>query len=390
LSCSSEDKDKKALTFLVYMAADNSLTDFVFPDMSQMERANFDPDQVNVIVQADLIYYAEDSSCRRWQIMPDDTYDEIVTSPVIEQMGEIDTGDWYSLKEFYNWGVTNFPAENYILTIWSHGNDWYSYPATPNHFCPDNLSTSWFDIPGKDLQNAFQRFKVKPDLVIMDACHMQSLETVSEMADYANIVCGSTDTVPELGLPYNDVITSLYNDLPNSLNYGDIAQIYVDSYRPGGSQNTLGNITQPINMSVIESSIITGSIQPLVAEFVNYVLENEPDRELFLDIRSQCYEFNDLSMNIDLFQFVMKLNESDIDVELSDICSRLGELIFSDRDFYNYPSYYVGNIQVTFPKLVDLDNWNNLQDQYHLLDFDIMTNWSGFINWLMYANTDQS
>ena len=76
LGCSGEDKEKKALTFLVYMAADNSLTDYVFPDMSQMEMADFDPDQVNVLAQAALVASAHDSSCRQWQITPYDDYHE--------------------------------------------------------------------------------------------------------------------------------------------------------------------------------------------------------------------------------------------------------------------------------------------------------------------------
>ncbi|MCF7920821.1 MAG: hypothetical protein K9N06_12995 [Candidatus Cloacimonetes bacterium] len=384
-ACSENEKTEKELTFLVYMAADNSLSEFATSDINQMELADFDPEKTNVIVQADFLYNAEDPSCRRWQIYPDGLYDEIVSSPVIDQLGEIDSGDWHSLTTFYNWAVAEYPADEYVLSIWSHGNDWYSYPANPNHFCPDFDSSSWFDIPGKDLQQAFQHFKRKPALVIFDACHMQSLEVLSEIISYTSKICGSTDIVPNQGFPYHDVISSLAVESPIS-NYDILPQIFVDSYRTGGSQNYQGQINQPVNASIINTDVLADTILTNISELVTYSLNNNVDRQKFLTARERCYEFNDLSIDVDLFQFLNFLLENDLETDLYNISSRLAQQIFINRDYYNYPSYFLGNILITFPEEADLDHWINLRDQYYQLDFHILTGWGDFISWLLEAD----
>jgi hypothetical protein len=386
-ACSDNEKPEGDLTFIVYMAADNSLSEYALLDICQMEMADFDPSRVNVIVQADFLYTEDNPACRRWRILPDGINDEIITSPVIEELGEIDSGDWHSLTDFYNWAVDEYPAQNYVLSIWSHGNDWYSYSSTPNHFCPDHESSSWFDIPGKDLQQAFRHFNCEPDLVILDACNMQSLEVLAEIAGDTDRICSSTDIVPSLGFPYHDILTSLSADLPAAINYDVIPHLYVDSYLPFmGSQNYQGEINQPVGASMIKSEVLSDSLLVMIADLVDYALNNTVAPEVFLAARAQCYEFNDLEMNVDLFQFVSFLMEEEIDSELYNICSGIKALMFINRDYYNYPSYDLANILVTFPETANRESWNNLQEQYRLLDFHLLTGWADFINWLISGN----
>ncbi|MBN2830237.1 MAG: hypothetical protein JXR56_07950, partial [Candidatus Cloacimonetes bacterium] len=79
-------------TILVYMAADNGLSEAALSDIDEMERAT-PSGSVNIIVQADLSdVFNEDGRAYRYKIQHDEV-DE-VTSPIVGSLGEIDSGDW--------------------------------------------------------------------------------------------------------------------------------------------------------------------------------------------------------------------------------------------------------------------------------------------------------
>ncbi len=380
-SCTVETPPRKAVTFMVYMAADNSLSEYALADIDEMERSSFDVSRCNVIVQADLSEYDDNPACRRWQIMPDGLYDHQISSPVIGQLGEIDSGDWHSLVSFYNWCITEFPADRYVLSIWSHGNDWYSYPTNPNKFCPDSESGSFFNITAGDLHKAFAGLKENPDLVILDACHMQSVEVISEIIPDCNYICGSTDIVPNSGFPYAEVITEVCNSL--FTDYCSLPEFYVSSYEPGGTQNPTGAIHQAVNASLIKTGTFSDSILSRISQLVDFGLENPEVHDDIMAARAECLEFNDLEIDVDLIQLCSKLSAMTDNQELSDIAAQISCDLIASNDFYNYPAWIIGNVLITFPEIADSESWMNLQNDFQLLRFDQFTGWSNLINELI-------
>jgi hypothetical protein len=377
ISCSDDRPVKKAVTFMIYMAADNSLSSYAVSDIDEMERSVFDPAQANVIVQADFSLFANDPGSRRWEIIPDGLWDFEVSSPIIENLGEIDSGDWRSLVAFYNWCAAAYPADRFVLSIWSHGNNWYSYPSNPNVFCPDSDSGNNFDIPAGDLQNAFAEFKFKPDLVILDACHMQSIEVISEIYPYCNYICGSPDIIPFSGFPYTEVITEVCDN--DKYDYCNLPGLFVASYEPGGSQNLTGSINPRVSASLINSTTFSDEIIPVIQDMISYTELDKQMRDEIITAADNCYKFNDLDIDIDLIDFFVRISENTTNEGLAEITGKIQPQIISANSFYNYPAANIGNLTITITSQDTFHSWLNLRSEYHQLNFDELTNWYNFI-----------
>ncbi|MCD4651291.1 MAG: hypothetical protein K8S56_05835 [Candidatus Cloacimonetes bacterium] len=171
ITACEKKEEKGAWTILVYMAADNGLSQNADIDINEMEAASF-PADIQVVVQIDRPASAPEPDAVRYHITHDET--DTVVSPVVSSLGEINSADWVRLTEFVNWGIGEYPAENYALVIWSHGNGWYRNQT--QWICMDNDvpegSTCKIEIANGELCSAFAAFESLMDIVIFDACNM--------------------------------------------------------------------------------------------------------------------------------------------------------------------------------------------------------------------------
>ncbi|MDD3049553.1 MAG: clostripain-related cysteine peptidase, partial [Candidatus Cloacimonetes bacterium] len=180
-------------TILVYMAADNGLCLNAVKDINEMEAAEID-DNLNVIVQVDYSETQPISTARRYKISSDDN-PETISSHLISDIGEIDSGSWITLKNFANWGFSNYPSSKKALIIWSHGNSWYKENNDQRWICSDVESNSSISVANGDLRRAFSEMNYRPDMVIFDACNMMTIENITEVHSYCDYVLGSEETV---------------------------------------------------------------------------------------------------------------------------------------------------------------------------------------------------
>ncbi|MDA3812745.1 MAG: clostripain-related cysteine peptidase, partial [Candidatus Cloacimonetes bacterium] len=200
LSCSKTAESD--WTILIYMAADNSLDSEALADIEDMMQSEFS-DKINVIVQVD---YSEDSiispAAYRYHIYPG-------SKEQISYLGEIDSGDEDQLTAFANWGFRLYPSEQQALIIWSHGNGWY--PSTrdlPPSFCPDVEADNYIGIAGGELRTGIKNINEHLEILIFDACNMQTVEVAAEIADYTDYIIGSEDGVNSAGFPYAEIFSS--------------------------------------------------------------------------------------------------------------------------------------------------------------------------------------
>lgn len=112
-------------TILVYMNADNDLERFGIKDFIEMSKVDNSKD-VNIVVQMDRSpgysdEYGDWTQTLRFKIekniLP-------IKHSAIEDLGEKNMGDPTVLKDFIDWGKEKYPAENYALIIWDHGDGW--------------------------------------------------------------------------------------------------------------------------------------------------------------------------------------------------------------------------------------------------------------------------
>ncbi|MDQ3007176.1 MAG: clostripain-related cysteine peptidase, partial [Chloroflexota bacterium] len=111
-------------TVIVYSAADDEvLEETMWFDVNEMELVGSNP-QLNIVVQIDRYGGAftgdgDWADTRRYLITQDNDLSTIA-SPIVESVGEVDTGDPQTLVDFVTWAVQKYPAKKYALVLSDH------------------------------------------------------------------------------------------------------------------------------------------------------------------------------------------------------------------------------------------------------------------------------
>jgi hypothetical protein len=351
-------------TVLVYMAADNSLAQMGKQDINSMESVA-QPANLNLIVQADF-----PEGAKRYKIQPDNSGE--ITSPVINNLGNIDSGNPQTLKQFMTWGFAAFPSQRKMLVIWSHGDSWYK--GNDKWICPDDNSENLMSIANGDLAIAFDGTP-HLDVLLFDACSMQSIEVITEVADYTDYVIGSEELVPQYGFPYERIIP-LFAE-PLNIILEQIPQLYVLSYQPGEGINP-----GPGQWTVTCSTVATLNLNLFLDAFQTTISQMLLEGDLYHILRSECYEFNTGLADIDLRQFATLLHEYRPTWQVFGQLLEAWNQIVVSSDF----STVEGNIQnigtaaIWYPD--NRFNFENGWPQYIKLKF-AQNWWMGYINYVL-------
>ena len=372
LSCSKIDESD--WTILIYMAADNSLEYEALDDIADMMQADFS-DKINVIVQID---YSESNP------PPEATYRYHIYPGLKEQisyLGEIDSGDEDELTRFANWGFRNYPSEKQALIIWSHGNGWFPKARDlPPSFCPDVEADNYISIAGGELRTGIKNINDHLEILIFDACNMQTVEVAAEIAGYTDYIIGSEDGIDSAGFPYAEIF-SMWEEQTNTENicleigfqyhlYYDMVGIY------------------PFSCSVLKTSEFPALLTKL-NEFT-YEWAAHASNEIFNESRQECIEFNgawptNLALDVDIKEFFTNVyNNSDND-SLSTISSEIlttieSNYIFQKTDEHppGYTSDNVGTAIIWYPDEETQYYFDTRKEEYQNLQFS-QTNWLDFL-----------
>lgn len=191
-------------TVFIYLSSANNLYPYALPNLNQMESvANADLRFVVQWKEAKSIYPAADfEGTRRYVLKPDQT--PSLNADLVQDLGTgVDMGKAQTLKEFLDWGTRNYPADHYATIIWSHGDGWHGtlrvLPTRATSYDDQFLSAiNVWDIPGALQGHHF-------DIISFDACLMQMMEVVTEIAPYADYIAASAENTPAAGYPYDQV-----------------------------------------------------------------------------------------------------------------------------------------------------------------------------------------
>lgn len=140
----------------------------------------------------------------------------------LTEIPNINMGESTALSDFINYASATYPAENYVLLFWNHGNgpiDGYGYDVLHSG---DTVMLS-------EMQEGIENSKLadkKIQLVGFDACLMGSMETAGVMSKYAEYMVASAELEPEDGWDY----TWLNVFAEENLNGEIIGQNVIDHY----------------------------------------------------------------------------------------------------------------------------------------------------------------
>ena len=200
-------------TFMVYMNADNDLEEFAIQDLNEMEQVG-SSDDVNIVVQVDRTPGYDSSNgnwtgCRRYRISRDaDT--QLVSSPVLEDLGEVDMGDAADLQAFLSWAMANYPAQHYALDLWNHG---AGFRSRGRETAGLTRGFSYDDTQGTHILTTALPAAIAAaaplDVLLWDSSLMQMVEIAYQVGEAATFMVGSEESPPGDGYRYDTFLQEL-------------------------------------------------------------------------------------------------------------------------------------------------------------------------------------
>lgn len=153
----------------------------------------------------------------------------------VTEISNTNMGESSALSDFLNYASGTYPAENYILLFWNHGNgpvDGYGYDVLHNG---DSVTLS-------ELQEGIENSQMKDtklQLVGFDACLMGNMETAAVMSNYANYMVASAELEPEDGWDYTWLNVFAKEGLNGEIIGQQIIEDYYQFYETKDCQVTL-------------------------------------------------------------------------------------------------------------------------------------------------------
>ena len=235
---SSAYAQEKEWTYLTFLNGHNNLDPYGFIDINEAEKVG-STDKINVVIQWASL--ASKTTKRLYITQDSDTAQ--VTSPIVEELPRVDMGDWRALAEFIQWGVRNYPAKRYFVSVWNHGTGWHKFKLSggmqASDISLDDLTGNYITTKqlGEAMRVASQSLGRKIDLYGSDACLMAMVEIAAEMSDSVDFFVGSQELEPGKGWPYDQFLAAWSKTpLASPQDVSKLlAQEYVKSYQ-GGTQ----------------------------------------------------------------------------------------------------------------------------------------------------------
>ena len=371
---SAEAAQPKEWTLLVFLNGNNSLDSFGPINLKQMEKIGSTKD-INIVVQWASL---STGKVERFLIKKSSNPNE-VTSPVVQDLGSTDMGDWHSVVDFVKWGAANYPAKHYFLDIWDHGSGWHGKRGnfgvkdiSLDENTGNMITTKQL---GLALSASAQAIGQKIDLYASDACLMAMPEIANEMADSVSIYAGSEETEPGLGWPYHTFLAR-WAAKPNA-KASEVAVMLSEEYAKFYDGNH-GNSYESVTFSAFDLGALNAFKNTLKTFSENMKKMSGTTAKLVLSAAKNSQSFTD-SDYVDFLDFLKNIksaNISSIDNHLVDsmLTSTKNMLLTSNN--IGFPN--ATGLTIWIPK--DQSTFNRYLSNYTQLKFDSETHWSDFLS----------
>lgn len=369
----------KDWTVMIYVCADNNLEYFGLEDLNEMEQAGGTTADVNIIAMVDRCEYeyetpdySNDWSETRYYTIVGDSDTTTFSSPMNQSLGEVNMGDPQSLRNFINWGLTNYPADKTALILWDHGGG-LSGVCWDEDNGDDHLTIN-------ELETAFTGYHF--DFLGFDACLMGQIEVLYELKDYCEIYTASMLNEPGDGWDYYESLSALIAS--PSMSASDFAQNvcqdYVDYYSFYDIDVTLSayNTSELVGIETLIDSVSLELINHLPTYGSEIYAARSNSMSQLPDLECDLYEFlaNLQSISapplntavgnlINTLDNALVISSSTFSVDPYGLWIFLPALPYQYyNDFYIYSNQSVVDSYVNF---------------YYDLEFVLNTNWEDFL-----------
>ncbi len=378
----AQEKPLKEWTMIVFLNGNNNLDRYGAEDINEMETVG-STDQTNVVVQ----WASYSSGTTKRLLVKKDSNPNQVTSPVLEDLGRVDMGDWHNLVKFAKWAVEKYPAKHYMLDIWNHGGGWHRVGARAQSmgFTPSDIS--WDDNSGNFISTLqlgqamgeiAQAMGHKVDLYGSDACLMAMAEVSSQLKSSVQYFAGSQETEPGDGWPYNDFLGRwAANPAASTAEVARmLTETYVKSYQ-GGSQGNSEVTFSSFNLD--QQQALNEAIRDLGARLMTVSPADKVKVRNAID-QSQSYAYSDYA---DLVDFLDKLEAGRIqNVDsrtIQAVREAASKFVTSNMTSQGYAKSH--GVSIWLPS----SKWqiSSYSDRYRALNFAAETSWIDALNYIV-------
>ncbi len=375
----AQNKEMKEWTFLVYLNGHNSLDQFGPMNIKQMEKVG-STDQLNIVVQWASMSF--DKTKRL--LVTKSTNQNQVTSPIVEEPGLIDMGDYNSLVDFIKWGAEHYPAKHYMVDVWNHGGGWHDVTridASNGVIKPTDIS--WDDRTGHvitteqlglALGTAAKNIGHKIDVYASDACLMAMAEVGAEMKSSVSVMVGSEEVEPGAGWPYDDFL-STWVKAPRS-SAAEVGKMLSHAYAAAYSGGQYGH--QDITMSVVDLNKMD-AISASMKAFVEEVKSLNPAmraKVLSTAQASLSYTYDDYK---DMTDFITRLEKSGVNLRAT-VLSNLRDAVKQSVLENDASGAYANSRGLAFWFPNDRETYQQYAQRYAGLQFNKDTNWNDVLS----------
>lgn len=319
-SCITNEKvdDKKNRTVLVYIGADNNLSNIANSNIYSMNSCiSSGMDNSNLLVFVD-----------RKDVPPALLHIHDFKIDTVARYPEKDSSDPMVLREVIDYVTENWEAESFGLVMWSHGTGWL--PTNQLHYVAPNMkyaqsrdgrtpystvneerrnpyaytkAFAWEDRKGEnpaykcmDLDGMVEAIPDGVfDFIVFDACYMGNVEVVYALRNKANSIVSSCYEIVSYGFPYHIVTRDLMN--------GNLLKSCNEFYN---YYNSMSGWEQMAGVSLVKTEGLDS-----LARCFRKIISEYGDRVADIDeSKVQCFDRFTNHVFYDLEDFVVKLGAS--------------------------------------------------------------------------------
>ncbi len=253
----SEENKTVERTVIVYMVAENTLSQYARSDSAEIARGlSSIGEDYNLILYKDdaqmpsIYWMTARHGIRKWKQYTQELCSTDSTV-MLRTMQDI---------------IKAFPAHHYGLVLWSHANGWTpkvdksqsssQRNASPRKTFGIDNNHNTFSNTGTEMEITALKWVLRQlprmDFILFDCCFMQNIESAYELRNVADYLIGSPSEIPGNGAPYTSIMEPMLQG-----NAIGIAENYFLSYQNSGG----------VALSVIDCL----ELENLAAETARYI-----------------------------------------------------------------------------------------------------------------------
>lgn len=218
---------KRPKTVLLYMVANNNLSNDAENSISRLQNGYIPSDEGNLLV------YKHCAGMDPVLLHIKKGEDGTVAADTAYRFPPRVSATKSALTQALNVTQALFPADSYGLILWSHGTGWIP-PLASSSSAAQEVSGSapqrTFGLDGKvelEIRDLAQAIPYKLSFMLMDACFMGGIETAYEVKDSVDYYIGSPAEILTESFPYHKIMQHIFKSTPD---YAAVCKEYYDYY----------------------------------------------------------------------------------------------------------------------------------------------------------------